>query len=330
MNVALITGINGQDGSYLAEFLLHKGYRVIGTIRRGTSPLTRIEKLLERVEIAEFDLNDRTALGALLQRFRPNEFYNLAARASSAELWNDAVAMAEINGVAVASMLEMIRHSSPQTRFCQASSSEVFGNPVEVPQSETTPLHPRNPYGAAKAYAQWITAQYRQHYNLFACSAILFNHESPRRGAEFVTRKICRSVARISRGLETQLCLGDLDVRRDWGFAGDYMEALWRMLQQPKADDYVVGTGEAHAVREFCECAFSVVGLNYADYVIQDIKNFRKSDNAQLVANPTKAMHLLGWRPSVSFKGLVTMMVEAEVKALDTTPPEAHTLACKR
>ncbi len=317
MTTALITGVNGQDGSYLAELLLAKDYHVVGTVRDSGAPLDRVEHLRGRLEIVQLDLANAEAIDSVIRHQRPKEFYNLAARASSAELWHDPVNMCEVNGLAIARMLEAIRTFSPQTRFCNASSSEIFGNPVEVPQSEATPLCPRNPYGAAKAYAQWVTAQYREQYRLFACSAILFNHESPRRGCEFVTRKVSRAAARISRGLEHELRLGDLDVRRDWGFAGDYVQALWMMLQQPRPDDYVLATGATHSVREFCEFAFSCVNLDYRKYVVQDKDKFRSRDTAQLVGNPEKAKRLLGWTPSVFFEELVRMMVEAELRALN-------------
>ncbi|MGI9101553.1 MAG: GDP-mannose 4,6-dehydratase [Terriglobales bacterium] len=316
MNTALITGVNGQDGSYLAELLLGRGYRVAGTVREASS-LARIEHLGSRVEIVRFDLAHGREIENLLRQFQPAEFYNLAARASSSELWTDAALTGEVNGLAVARILEAIRAVNPAIRFCQASSSEIFGEPVEVPQSETTPLRPRNPYGAAKAYAQWITAQYREKYSLFACSAILFNHESPRRGLEFVPRKICRTAAAISLGLERELRLGDLDACRDWGFAGDYVDALWRMLQQAEPDDYVIASGESHSVRQLCEIAFACVNLDFRQYVVQDSSHHRFHDTSRRRGNPAKAAGALGWKPSVTFEQLVGMMVEADLRLLE-------------
>ena len=320
MPTALITGVNGQDGSYLAEFLLLKGYRVVGT-----TPNQNVDRILpsrKEIEIAEADLLDQGQLERILREYKPDEVYNLAARASSSELWTQPVLTGEVNGLTVASLLEAIRRSDHKARFVQASSSEIFGNATEVPQTEATPLHPRNPYGVAKAYGHWTTAIYREHHGLFACSSVLYNHESPRRGLEFITRKVSHAAARIKFGLAMELRLGDLDAKRDWGFAGDYVRAMWLMLQQPTPDDYVVATGEAHSVRELCEIAFFHVGLNYQDYVVQDPENFRSAERALLVGNPAKAERLLGWKPSVTFPDLVRMMVEVDLRSIQNVPSD--------
>jgi GDPmannose 4,6-dehydratase len=322
MPTALITGVNGQDGSYLAEFLLGKGYRVVGSVRSLTSNLDRIARILECIEIVETDLRDLTSLEDLIRRVQPNEIYNLAARTSGSELWADPVRTGEVNALYVARVLEAIRKCRADIRFCQASSSEVFGNAHVAPQDESTPLRPRNPYGVAKAYAHWITANYRDAYDMFAGSCILFNHESPRRALQFVTRKISHAAARIKLGLASELRLGNLEARRDWGFAGDYVQAMWLMLQQPKPADYVIATGETHSVREFCEVAFSHVGLNYRDYVIQDPENFRSSEAALLVGNPLAAKRVLGWQPNVTFQELVWMMVDADLASLPNAPTQ--------
>jgi GDPmannose 4,6-dehydratase len=316
VKTALITGVNGQDGSYLAELLLRRGYRVKGTVRGGVGDLSRIVPLRGQIEVVELDLAQDASLESLLGEFQPHEFYNLAARASGCELWTNPLAMGQINGLSVTRMLDTICKVSPGTRFCQASSSEMFGNAVQVPQTESTPLSPRNPYGAAKAYAHWITRNYREGHHLFACSAIFYNHESPRRGREFVTRKVSHAAAQISLGLTGELRLGDLDARRDWGFAGDYMDAMWRMLQQPEPDDYVIASGETHSVRELCEIAFSCVGLDYRDYVVQDRDYIRGADTALLVGSPAKAQRVLGWRPTMPFEQLVRTLVEADLKFL--------------
>jgi len=316
MRTALITGVNGQDGSYLAEFLLSKGYRVVGTTPNQCTNLERILHIREKIETVETSPLNHAWMEELLLKFRPDEIYNLAARASSRELWTDPVSTGESNALAVVRLLDAIHRVDHSIRFVQASSSEVFGNATVSPQTESTPLHPRNPYGAAKVFGHWITAVYREQRGLFACSCILYNHESPRRGMEFVTRKISRGVAMIKLGLANEIRLGDLDARRDWGFAGDYVHAIWLSLQQSSPDDYIVATGETHSVREFCEIAFSHVGLRYEDYLVQDRENFRSPEAALLVGDPAKATRVLGWHPTVTFEQLVTMMVDADLQSL--------------
>jgi GDPmannose 4,6-dehydratase len=311
MATALITGIEGQDGLYLADLLRSKGYRVIGT--RPNRENRDVDNQ-PQVEIVELNLLDERQVESILREYRPNEVYNLAARASSRELWAEPLLTGKINALAVTCLLEGIIRIDHKIRFIQACSSEVFGNTTEVPQHEGTPFSPRNPYGVAKAYAHWTTAIYREHRGLFACSAILYNHESPRRGPEFVTRKVSRSVARIKMGLARELRLGDLEARRDWGFAGDYVRAMWLALQHPAPDDYIIATGETHSVREFCDLAFSHAGLNYRDYVVQDRQNLRPAESVLLVGNPEKAKRLLGWNPTVTFQDLVRMMVDADLK----------------
>jgi GDPmannose 4,6-dehydratase len=320
MPVALITGVNGQDGSYLAEFLLQKGYHVVGTTLDRNINQERILHLREKIEIVETDLLAQTLLEDILRKCKPDEVYNLAARASSSEFWTQPVLTAELNALAVTRLLDAIRTVDRNVRFVQASSSEVFGNAAEVPQTEATPFHPRNPYGVAKAFGHWTTVIYRERYGLFACSSILYNHESPRRGLEFITRKVSHAVAKIKLGQARELRLGNLESKRDWGFACDYVQAMWLMLQQPAPDDYVVATGEAHSVRELCEVAFSHVGLNYQDYVVQDRENFRPADTALLVGNPAKAERLLGWKRTVTFLDLVRMMVEADLSSIQNIP----------
>jgi GDPmannose 4,6-dehydratase len=319
MRRALVTGINGQDGAYLAELLLKQGYNVMGTVRscpdRG-SDSARIGRLPKAVEIVESALGGQSSLDDLLHRFRPDEIYNLAARASSTELWTDPVSTGELNALTVVRWLDAIHRSDRRIRFVQASSSEVFGNAAEVPQRESTPFQPRNPYGVAKAFGHWITTVYREQQGLFACSCILYNHESPRRSKEFVTRKISHGVAMIKLGLANELRLGDLNARRDWGFAGDYVQAMWLSLQQPAPDDYIVATGQTHSVREFCEVAFSHVGLRYEDYVSQDRESVRLPEKALLVGDPAKAKRILGWSPTLAFEELVTMMVDADLQSL--------------
>jgi GDPmannose 4,6-dehydratase len=319
MPAALITGVNGQDGSYLAELLLQKGYRVVGTTLDRDADQGRILQIREKIEIIETDLLNQSFLEDVLHECKPDEVYNLAARASSSELWTQPVLTGDLNALAVARLLEAIRKSDHQVRFMQASSSEVYGNATEVPQNEATPFHPRNPYGVAKAYGHWTTVIYREHHGLFACSGILYNHESPRRGLEFITRKISHAVASIKLGMASELRVGNLDAKRDWGFAGDYVQAMWLMLQQSKPDDYIVATGEAHSVRELCEIAFSHVGLNYLDYVVQDFENFRSADTGLLVGNPARARRLLGWEPTITFPDLVGMMVEADLRVVQNT-----------
>ena len=317
MPTALITGITGQDGSYLAELLLAKGYRVIGVARRSsTVTYERIEHLLDDITVVQGDLHDQGSLLALLEEYEPSEVYNLAAQSFVPTSWNQPALTGEITALGVTRMLEAIRFVNPKIRFYQASSSEMFGKVVEVPQCETTAFYPRSPYGVAKVYGHWITINYRESFNMFAASGILFNHESPRRGLEFVTRKISDGVARIKLGRAKELRLGNLEAQRDWGFAGDYVEAMWRMMQQDKPDTYVVGTGKTHSVREFCEVAFGHVDLDYNDYVVQDERFYRPAEVDLLISDPSKARVVLGWEPSVSFQNLVHMMVDADLERL--------------
>jgi GDPmannose 4,6-dehydratase len=314
---ALITGITGQDGSYLAELLLAKGYRVVGMARRSSVvTFERIQHIQDQIDIIQGDLHDQSSLMDLIEQYQPDEVYNLAAQSFVPTSWNQPVLTGEVTALGVTRMLEAIRLFSPKTRFYQASSSEMFGKVCEVPQRESTPFYPRSPYGVAKCYGHWITVNYRESYSLFATSGILFNHESPRRGIEFVTRKITYNAVRIKLGLAKELRLGNLDSHRDWGFAGDYVEAMWRMLNQDKPDDYVVGTGETHSVREFCEKAFSYLDLDYQEYVIQDPRYYRPAEVDLLVSDPSYAHQKLGWTPQVSFGGLVQMMVDSDMKRL--------------
>ncbi len=318
MPTALITGITGQDGSYLAELLLSKGYRVIGVARRSSTVTNeRIEHLLDDITVVQGDLHDQGSLLALLEEYEPTEVYNLAAQSFVPTSWNQPALTGEITALGVTRMLEAIRFVNPKIRFYQASSSEMFGKVVEVPQCETTAFYPRSPYGVAKVYGHWITVNYRESFNMFASSGILFNHESPRRGLEFVTRKISHGVARIKLGFAKELRLGNLESQRDWGFAGDYVEAMWRMLQHDKPDNFVVGMGETHSVREFCEIAFSHVGLDYNDYVVQDERFYRPAEVDLLISDPSKARSVLGWEPAVGFRELVTMMVDSDLKRLN-------------
>jgi GDPmannose 4,6-dehydratase len=317
MPTALITGVNGQDGSYLAEFLLSKGYEVIGMVRRSsTVTCERIQHIQNDITIVQGDLHDQSSLVALLEEYKPDEVYNLAAQSFVATSWSQAVLTGEVTAMGVTRLLESIRLVNPKARFYQASSSEMFGKVVETPQRETTSFYPRSPYGVAKVYGHWITVNYRESYHLYAVSGILFNHESPRRGLEFVTRKISNAAARIKLGLEKDLHLGNLEAQRDWGFAGEYVQAMWQMLQQEQPEDFVVGTGETHSVREFCEEAFHCVGLNYQDYVVKDERFMRPSEVDRLIANPEKARQKLGWSPKVGFTDLVTMMVDADLQQL--------------
>jgi GDPmannose 4,6-dehydratase len=314
MPTALITGVTGQDGSYLAEFLLEKGYRVVGIIRRSsTTPYERIAHLVDRVELISADLLDQHSLVEAFAGCAPDEIYNLAAQSFVQTSWKQPVLTGEFTALGVTRMLEAMRHVVPKARFYQASSSEQFGKVLETPQRETTPFYPRSPYGVAKVYGHWITVNYRESYGLYAVSGILFNHESPRRGLEFVTRKVTDAAARIKLGLAKELRLGNLDARRDWGFAGDYVDAMWRMLQRPEPDDYVVGTGETHSVRELCEVAFARVGLDWKKFVVQDQRFMRPAEVDVLVADPSKAKATLGWTPTVTFQGLVEMMVDADL-----------------
>jgi len=311
---ALITGITGQDGSYLAELLLDKGYRVVGVVRRSsTTPYERISHLVDRVELVSADLLDQHSLVDALRECQPDEVYNLAAQSFVQTSWTQPVLTGEFTALGVTRMLEALRKAAPGARFYQASSSEMFGKVVETPQRESTPFYPRSPYGVAKVYGHWITVNYRESFGLYAVSGILFNHESPRRGLEFVTRKVTDGVARIKLGIQRELRLGNLDARRDWGFAGDYVDAMWRMLQRDAPDDYVVGTGQTCSVRDLCEIAFTCVGLDYREHVVQDPKFFRPAEVDLLVADPTKARRELGWSPRVTFQRLVEMMVEADL-----------------
>ncbi|MGQ0713309.1 MAG: GDP-mannose 4,6-dehydratase [Gemmatimonadaceae bacterium] len=314
MPTALITGVTGQDGSYLAELLLAKGYRVVGIVRRSsTTPYERIAHLVDRVELISADLLDQHSLVEALAACAPDEIYNLAAQSFVQTSWTQPVLTGEFTALGVTRMVEAVRRVAPRARFYQASSSEQFGKVLETPQRETTPFYPRSPYGVAKVYGHWITVNYRESYGLYAVSGILFNHESPRRGLEFVTRKVTDAAARIKLGLHQELRLGNLDARRDWGFAGDYVDAMWRMLQQPSPDDYVVGTGETHSVRELCAVAFARVGLDWQKHVVQDQRFFRPAEVDLLVADPSKAGAQLGWKPTVTFQGLVEMMVDADL-----------------
>jgi GDPmannose 4,6-dehydratase len=323
---ALITGITGQDGSYLAEFLLEQGYQVVGMVRRSsTINFDRIAHLQEAdaLEIAQGDLLDQMSLIDLLREYQPAEVYNLAAQSFVPTSWRQPVLTGEFTALGVTRMLDAIRIVNPEIRFYQASSSEMFGKVVEVPQRETTPFYPRSPYGVAKVYGHWITVNYRESYNLFACSGILFNHESPRRGLEFVTHKVTHAAARIKLGLQTEVRLGNLDSRRDWGYAGDYVRAMWLMLQQDEPDDYVIATGETHSVRELCQVAFNCVDLDYEAYVVIDQKYYRPAEVDLLIGDASKAGAKLGWEPNVDFKALVEMMVEADLAALHA---EGHRL----
>jgi GDPmannose 4,6-dehydratase len=314
---ALITGITGQDGSYLAELLLSKGYEVVGVVRRTSHhSYERIEHLLERIEVVAADLLDQHSLTVVLQETRPDEVYNLAAQSYVPTSWTQPVLTGEFTALGVTRILEAIRLVHPSAKFYQASSSEMFGRVSETPQRETTSFYPRSPYGVAKVYGHWITVNYRESYNLYAVSGILFNHESPRRGIEFVTRKVSDGVARIKLGLATEIRLGNLDARRDWGFAGDYVEAMWRMLQQPNPQDYVIGTGQTHSVRELVEAAFGQVGLDWQQYVKTDAKYVRPAEVDLLQADSSKARRELGWSPRVSFQELVAMMVDADLERL--------------
>ncbi len=314
---ALITGVTGQDGSYLAELLLAKGYEVVGMVRRTSHhSYERIEHLLDRIEVVAADLLDQHSLTVVLQETRPDEVYNLAAQSYVPTSWTQPVLTGEFTALGVTRILEAIRLVHPAARFYQASSSEMFGKVKETPQRETTPFYPRSPYGVAKVYGHWITVNYRESYGLYAVSGILFNHESPRRGIEFVTRKVTDGVARIKLGLARELRLGNLDARRDWGFAGDYVEAMWRMLQQPGPRDYVIGTGETHSVRELVEIAFAHAGLDWREHVVTDPRYYRPAEVDLLQADPSKARRELGWEPRVSFPDLVAMMVDADLERL--------------
>lgn len=319
---ALITGITGQDGSYLAEFLLSQGYDVHGMVRRtSTENLDRIRHIQDRLTLHEADLLDPGSLVRLVREVEPREIYNLGAQSFVPTSWTEPILTAEFTGLGVTRILEAIRLVDPKIRFYQASSSEMFGRVRETPQSEQTPFWPRSPYAVAKVYGHWITVNYRESFDLFACSGILFNHESPRRGTEFVTRKITRAVAEIKLGLSRELQLGNLKSRRDWGFAGDYVKAMWRMLQQSTPDDFVIGTGDTHSVEQFVAAAFAHVDLDWRDYVTIDPKLFRPAEVDLLVADTTKATQQLGWEPEINFERLVAMMVDADLSALADTRP---------
>ena len=314
---ALITGITGQDGSYLADFLLSQGYRVVGMVRRSsTVTFDRIRHIQDKIEIVQGDLLDLTSLVDILRECKPNEVYNLAAQSFVPTSWKQPVLTGEFTALGVTRMLEAVRMVDPAIRFYQASSSEMFGKVQEIPQTEKTPFYPRSPYGVAKVYGHWITVNYRESYNLFACSGILFNHESPRRGLEFVTRKVTYTVAKIKLGLASELHLGNLDSKRDWGYAPDYVRAMWLMLKQDHPDDYVVATGETHSVRELCEVAFERVGLDWQKYVIVDPAFIRPAEVDHLIGDPEKAGRVLGWEPSVTFRQLIELMVDADLELL--------------
>ncbi len=320
MTNALITGITGQDGSYLAEFLLQKGYEVFGMQRRAsTTNFERIGHLVDRIELLPGDLLDQNSLKMALKESEADEVYNLAAQSFVPTSWNQPILTGEITGLGVMRLLEATREVNPKARFYQASSSEMFGKVREVPQTEMTPFHPRSPYGVSKVYGHWITVNYRESYGMFNCSGMLFNHESPRRGLEFVTRKVSCGAAKVKLGLADELRLGNLEAKRDWGFAGDYVEAMWLMLQQDHPDDYVIATGETHSVRELCEIAFSHIGLDYRDHVKVDERFIRPAEVDLLVGDATKAREVLGWRPRVSFEQLVKMMVDSDLELLSTS-----------
>ncbi len=321
MKRALVTGITGQDGSYLAEFLLERGYQVFGAVRRSsTENLVRIEHLLGEIALRPADLLDQSSLISILREVQPDEIYNLAAQSFVPASWEQPIATTQFTALGAARLLEAIRMECPRARFYQASSSEMFGKALEVPQNEHTPFYPRSPYGVAKTYAHWATVNYRESHDIFACSGILFNHESPRRGKEFVSRKITDGVARIVHGLASELRLGNLEARRDWGFAGDYVEAMWLMLQQDSPDDYVIATGEIHSVRELLEIAFGAAGLKWKEYVVVDRTLLRPAEVELLQGDSTKARARLGWKPSVSFQHLIEMMLKADLEQHERSP----------
>jgi GDPmannose 4,6-dehydratase len=314
---ALITGITGQDGSYLAELLLGKGYEVYGMVRRtSVKKFDRLETLIDRIELVEGDLTDQSSLDTLIRDIKPDEVYNLAAQSFVPVSWNQPVLTGDVTGLGVIRILEAIRHHRPQAKFLQASSSEMFGKVRETPQTEKTPFYPRSPYGVAKVFGHYITVNYRESYNLFACSAIAFNHESPRRGLEFVSRKVTHQVAKIKCGLGSKLMMGNLDAKRDWGFAGDYVRAMWMMLQQPAPDDYVLATGKMHTVRNLVELAFHAAGLNWEEHVQIDPKFIRPAEVDVLCGDATKVREKLGWEPHVSFDELIRMMVDSDLETV--------------
>ena len=316
--IALITGITGQDGAYLAKLLLQKGYQVHGIMRRSsTETMERIADIRDSITVHQGDLLDQLSLVRLMDEVQPTEVYNLAAQSFVPTSWSQPILTGETTGLGVTRVLEAIRQVNPDIRMYQASSSEMFGKVQETPQTETTPFYPRSPYGVAKVYGYWITINYRESYDIFACNGILFNHESPLRGLEFVTRKITDGVARIKLGIQNELLLGNLDAKRDWGFAGDFVHAMWLMLQANKPDDYVIATGEQHSVRDFCKIAFGTVGLNLEDYVGIDPRFYRPAEVETLLGDPAKAKTKLGWEPQVTFEQLVTMMVEEDIKRIE-------------
>ena len=325
---ALITGITGQDGSYLAEFLLDKGYEVYGIVRRSSlEKYDRIEQITEKIKFVEGDLTDQSSLDQAVQQIQPDELYNMAAQSFVPVSWNQPVLTADVTGLGVLRVMEAIRKHSPKTEFLQASSSEMFGKVIESPQTEKTPFHPRSPYGVAKVFGHHITVNYRESYGLFACSSICFNHESPRRGCEFVTRKVTQHVSKIKLGLAGKLKMGNLDAQRDWGFAGDYIRAMWLMLQQPQADDYVIATGQTHSVQELLEVAFSCVGLDWRNYVEIDPKLVRPAEVDYLCGDASKARKVLGWKPEVDFKTLIEMMVDSDLNSLKQTAGRSTAIA---
>ena len=314
---ALITGITGQDGSYLAEFLLEKNYEVYGMVRRSSMErFDRIDHIKDKIEIKQADLLDQFSITKLIDEIRPHEIYNLAAMSFVPTSWNQPVLTAEFTAIGVTRMLEALRYVDPKIKFYQASSSEMFGKVKEIPQTEETPFHPRSPYGVAKVYGHWITINYRESYDIFGCSGILFNHESPRRGIEFVTRKISYNAVKIKLGLSKELGLGNLDAKRDWGFAGDYVKAMWLMLQQDKPDDFIISTGKTHSVRDLVDIAFSHLDLDYKKYVKKDKRFFRPAEVDLLIGDHSKAKNELNWEPEVSFEELVKMMVDADMELL--------------
>jgi GDPmannose 4,6-dehydratase len=314
---ALITGVTGQDGSYLSEFLLEKGYQVYGMVRRSSlERFDRIEHIMDRIHLVQGDLTDQSSLDEAIEKIKPDEVYNLASQSFVPTSWNQPVLTGDVTGMGVTRILEAIRKHKPDARFYQASSSEMFGKVQSAPQREDTPFYPRSPYGVAKVYGHWITVNYRESYKIYACSGILFNHESPRRGLEFVSRKVTDGVARIKLGLAKKLLMGNLEARRDWGFAGDYVKAMWLMLQQDQPDDYVIATGESRTVRELIEVAFGYVKLDWKKYVTVDPKLFRPAEVDYLVGDASKARRKLGWKPEARFEDLIAMMVEADLKLL--------------
>lgn len=327
---ALITGITGQDGSYLAELLLEKGYQVFGIVRRSSiKRYDRIESVVEKVELVEGDLTDQTSLDHIVQSVQPDEVYNLAAQSFVPVSWNQPVLTGDVTALGVIRILEAIRKHRPQAKFVQASSSEMFGKVRETPQTEKTPFYPRSPYGVAKVFGHYITVNYRESHGIFACSAMGFNHESPRRGLEFVTRKVTHQVARIKCGLAKKLLMGNLDAKRDWGFAGDYVRAMWMMLQQAEPDDYVLATGKMHSVRQLLEIAFNAVGFHWEDYVEVDPKFIRPAEVDFLCGDATKAREKLGWQPHVTFEELVKMMMEADLEAVQRSETGYMTAASR-